>query len=282
MAYADGATRAQVRHRLATGEWRRVAGDGLCLGDDPPHALAPLVAATATWPDAVLIRESAALVHRLQVEVAPLPVHVWVPRARRPRDGITPHRYRLAPDDVVRSPYGLVTTWSRTVHDVHAHLPGRDADAFVALSVVRGDVTSDSLETHRRARPGCWGNAQLARLADDTRDGAVSTPEREVIAMLRGARIGGWSANVRVADAQGVIGVVDLLFERERIAIEVDGYAHHGMAQFERDRSKQNRLILAGYTVLRFTATQVRDEPARVLTEIGRALAHARAGRDPR
>jgi len=273
MAYADGVTRAQARHRLATGEWRAGVGDGILLDTDAPHPLAPLVAAMITWPDGVLIRESAAIAHGLAIDVPAHPVHVWVPVNRRPRAGMVPHRYELDPDDVVALPYGRVTSRARTIHDVHAHLPARQVDELVALSIIRGDVTSASLEEHRRARPGCWGNGQLARLSEETRDGALSHPERVVVALLRRARLRGWTLNAPVHDEHGLIGVVDVLFEERRLAIEINGYAYHAVASFERDHEKINRLALRGYTHMAFTARAVRDRPERVLEQIVAALA---------
>lgn len=272
MAYADGVTRAQARHRLASGEWRAGVGDGIRLDSDAPHRLAPLVAAMLTWTDGVLLRESAAIVHGLAIDVPVLPVHIWVPGNRRPRAGMVPHRYDLDPVDVVALPYGRATSRLRTIHDVHAHLPARQVDELIALSIIRGDVTSASLEEHRRARPGCWGNGQLARLADETRDGALSHPERVVVSLLRRAKIRGWAVNTPVHDERGLIGVVDVLFEGCRLAIEINGYAYHAVASFERDHEKINRLALQGYTHLAFTARAVRDRPDRVIEQIKEAL----------
>lgn len=46
------------------------------------------------------------------------------------------------------------------------------------------------------------------------------------------------------------------------IAIEVDGYQHHGkyLADFKRDRIRQNMFSIYGWTILRFTAGEIRNE----------------------
>jgi very-short-patch-repair endonuclease len=70
-----------------------------------------------------------------------------------------------------------------------------------------------------------------------------------------------------------VIAVVDVLFARERVVIEVDGYATHSDRQaFQRDRSRQNQLVAAGYTVLRFTWRDVAERPQHVVSTIRAAL----------
>ena len=62
---------------------------------------------------------------------------------------------------------------------------------------------------------------------------------------------------------------LDFAVEAVQLAIEVDGVsAHSDPAAFHRDRERQNLLIRAGWTVLRYTPHQLqRDMPA-VIAEI--------------
>jgi very-short-patch-repair endonuclease len=47
---------------------------------------------------------------------------------------------------------------------------------------------------------------------------------------------------------------IDLAYPHLRIAIELDGWATHGVrSAFESDRIRANDLVLMGWTVLRFT-----------------------------
>ena len=66
---------------------------------------------------------------------------------------------------------------------------------------------------------------------------------------------------------------VDFAYPELRLAIEVDGFAAHSTVDaFRRDRARQNALVEAGWTVLRFTWTEVdTGSPA-----VGRTI---RAGR---
>jgi very-short-patch-repair endonuclease len=66
---------------------------------------------------------------------------------------------------------------------------------------------------------------------------------------------------------------VDAVWDRQRLVVEVDGYRSHGTRpQFERDREKDARMMLAGYRVLRFTWRQITREPAFVVATITTAL----------
>lgn len=59
-----------------------------------------------------------------------------------------------------------------------------------------------------------------------------------------------------------------------RLVIEVDGYAYHsGDDRFQRDRTKQNALLAAGWRVLRFTWADLVDRPDTVLARITEILA---------
>ena len=73
--------------------------------------------------------------------------------------------------------------------------------------------------------------------------------------------------------AAGADGVFDVVFARQRLVVEVDGHrAHSTPTAFEEDRHKQNRLVNAGYRVLRFTWRDLIDHPDRVLAQIRCAL----------
>jgi hypothetical protein len=66
---------------------------------------------------------------------------------------------------------------------------------------------------------------------------------------------------------------VDFAYPDIRLAIEVDGYeAHSSLDAFRQDRTRQNALVEAGWTVLRFVWTEVdRGSP-----HVGRTIRAAR------
>jgi hypothetical protein len=71
-------------------------------------------------------------------------------------------------------------------------------------------------------------------------------------------------AQVEIFDAQGEFaGRTDLYYEDCHLGIEYDGALHR--ENLVEDNRRQNRLLNAGVTLLRFTASDVRDrEPAMV------------------
>jgi very-short-patch-repair endonuclease len=65
---------------------------------------------------------------------------------------------------------------------------------------------------------------------------------------------------------------IDAAWPELKLAVELDGRRAHSTPQnFERDRQKQNALILDGWTVLRFTTNQLKHHATRVATELKRA-----------
>ena len=76
-----------------------------------------------------------------------------------------------------------------------------------------------------------------------------------------------------VRDAAGVVlGRADLAWPQRKVLVEFDGDVHRQRDVFVRDLRRQNRLVAAGWTVLRFTSADVLGRPDEVLAEIRRAL----------
>lgn len=99
-------------------------------------------------------------------------------------------------------------------------------------------------------------------------DGAYNPAERRLHSILRRAGITGWRGDQRVDLADGAIARVDVLFHRQRLVLEVDGRAAHGSDAFQADRTRQNLLVGAGYTVLRFTWPDLVERPNQVARQV--------------
>jgi hypothetical protein len=79
------------------------------------------------------------------------------------------------------------------------------------------------------------------------------------------------ATNVEVLDHE-----VDAFWPRERVIIELDGYAfHRHRAAFEDDRSKDVARQVAGYKAIRITDRRLEREPDTVAAEIRALLKHA-------
>ncbi len=90
-----------------------------------------------------------------------------------------------------------------------------------------------------------------------------------MIALLRAAGITGWMQHYHLNGYE-----LDLAFPAHRVAVEVDGWAwHQDEHTFRRDRQRQNVVVLAGWTVLRFTWHDLTQRPGEVVELIRRGLA---------
>jgi very-short-patch-repair endonuclease len=113
------------------------------------------------------------------------------------------------------------------------------------------------------------GAARLRAVLDPGRQFTRSQAERRLLALVEAAGLPMPAANTHVAGHE-----VDFLWPRERLVVEVDGYAFHSSrAAFERDRVRDARLQALGYRVLRFTWRRLADEPEASVATIAVALA---------
>ena len=83
-----------------------------------------------------------------------------------------------------------------------------------------------------------------------------------------------------VVDATGRhLAEIDLAYPELKIAIELDGGDHQRREVFERDRPRQNNLVLEGWIVLRFTWDAYRDRPHEIVAAVRAARQLASAAR---
>lgn len=266
----------QIRARLRDGRWRqvmpRVLG-GAGVGDHP--WVRDRAAYLAAGQPATLSGPSAARLHGMEVMAAfscvtvPQRRHVELPGVRLLREPVGEADLTLVAEM-------LVTTKARTVFDCLRVVPGDDASTLLDRALQKKWITVEGLagrvERHGRRK----GASPLRALLLQASLGARSEAERLLHRGLRDAGVVGWAANQEAHDAAGLIGVVDIAFAAARLAVEVDGRAWHVAGdRFQRDRSRQNRLVNAGWTVLRFTWEDLTTDMARVIGTIRAALARA-------
>ena len=102
-------------------------------------------------------------------------------------------------------------------------------------------------------------------------DRADSAAERLLVRIMREAGVTGWVLGHPFGPWR-----IDIAFPRERVAVEVDGWAWHVDAErFRADRRKQNALVRAGWDPLRFTWHDLDGRPREVVGEIQATLAAA-------
>lgn len=118
------------------------------------------------------------------------------------------------------------------------------------------------------------GSARARRWRDlcDPRAGSPA----ETVARLRMADAGlRPESQVELITPLGRRVVLDFLFRREGLAVEIEGYAYHGTREaHRRDVSRFNQAVQCpeARTLLRFTAQDVFHTPDRMITEITAVL----------
>jgi very-short-patch-repair endonuclease len=241
---------------------------------DPGNAadLVTKVVAVSRWdPNAVILgRAAAALTYWPEVEVGE--VAVACPTRHAPQAGFA-FQHRRIPIELVqrRGPFA-VTVPPLTAIDLATF---DDTDPIdIALRRKAADLASlrDALQqTHGRR-----GNTERWRVLLDSRAEPWSKAERLAHRIYRQAGIRGWVGNLKVAVPDWATYYLDIAFERQRLACEIDGReTHDNDDAFETDRERQNALVMAGWTVLRFTWKMLTEDPDYVVWATRTALALA-------
>jgi very-short-patch-repair endonuclease len=258
-----------VSNRVASGRWERVHPRVFRATDHAFTDRARLRGA-ALWaaPRAAVSGLAAAWWHGL-VECCPAVIELTLPRDRHQaaRPGLRVRRRDLAQADLVSVRGIWLTAVPLTVLECAVAL-GQAGPTFLDRALQR-HVRLETLRAAHRRNLGQHGSKAVGLLLAAAARGGESEAERRLVALLRRAGIEGWQLGYLVDGYR-----LDLAFPAARVAVEVDGWAYHRDAErFRQDRRRQNELVLAGWTILRFTWDDLTHRPAAVLTEIRAALA---------
>lgn len=269
---AAGLARGAIAHRLAQRRLHEVYRGVYLVGHT---VLAPLAlemgAVLYHRGYAVLSHRTAAVVWGLLDRSDGNLMLTVAGKDRRSRPGMELFRVAGLDRRDLRARDGVpLTAPARTVLDLAARASASELEYAIAQLRVRGLLRDDELRAAIARAPGRTGAGTVARLLERA-DGAAltrSAAERRLIDLIRAARLPTPETNAHLCGYE-----VDFLWRRERLVVEVDGYAFHGhRAAFERDRKRDRALAAAGYRVIRVTWRQLQDEPFAVIAEIALAL----------
>src|SRR5262249_49612157 len=112
----------------------------------------------------------------------------------------------------------------------------------------------------------------------DLADGRAESPlETWLRLTLSDARLPPAQLQWPVRDGEGRLARLDLAYPRQRVDVEADGVSVHDQpGAVYRDRWRQNLLANLGWTVLRFTWTDLLQRPRYVVDTVRSALLVAR------
>jgi hypothetical protein len=271
-ARACGLSAYQIRRRVRAGQWRAVTRSVLAPTTLPITPGVRDLAVHLTAPGSVMAGPSAARSWELPIRDG-RPCLVVAPHAH-PRVEGTILIYETLDRGDVRIRDGVpVTSRPRTIVDCLRLLPEPDALGLLDRALQRDWIRLDELTERVRQLAGQRGVPRLVRLVRAVAGGTRSAGERLLGDLLAGAGIVGWAFNVAIGDVRGPIGIGDVVFRDSRVVIEVDGWAFHVTPdRFQRDRERQNRLVAAGWTVLRFTWRDLTERPDDVISTVASIL----------
>ena len=262
-ALACGLSARTIARRRAAGAWiELLPGVYLVAGHRRSHEM--WVRAAWLWAGtrATVHGPAAAFWHGM-LDAAPSPVQVTVPRGvRRARRAEVRIRHKdLAAADRLALRGIEVTARGLTVLETAAALD--DGPAFLDRALQRYLRPEDLRAAYARGLGG-YGMERAGRLLVAAMDRADSALERRLLRLLRAAGVTGVVRGLPFRAWH-----VDIAFPDVRLAVEVDGWAWHvDRDRFRADRAKQNALVGAGWTVLRFTWSDVHEHPERTVAVI--------------
>jgi very-short-patch-repair endonuclease len=228
-------------------------------------------------PGAVISHLSAADVWGLEIPFRDRDderVHVTVPTGSQAESRVDRRLYRVPlPEDDVAARWSVpVTSPARTWRDLAAIL---EPPALLAATdqLVDGLVGTAELHEQLIRRPRGRGCAR-ARAVLPLADARAGSPMESVLRwLIHQARLPAPVLQHVVRDAAGAfLGQTDFAWPDRKVLVEFDGDVHRERDVFVNDARRHNKLIAAGWTVLRFTSADVLGRPDEVIAQIRRAL----------
>jgi predicted transcriptional regulator of viral defense system len=280
-----GLGRSGVAKRTAIGRLHRIHQGVYAVGTARLTEHGYWMAAVLAYgPRAVLSHRSAAALWGL-MRGDGARIDVTLPkRSVRRRPGIVAHASpSLTVDDMTEEDGIPSTTVARTLLDLAEVAPRRVVERALDQAEVLKLFDMGAVEDVLTRAHGRRGASALRALLADRLEPTLTRSELEerFLALCREASVADPAVNAWITLDAGIAYPVDFLWRAEQVAIETDGRDFHSHRKaFESDRLRDQRLTLAGFTVLRFTWRQLVHEPRRVAATLRAVLAGRRATGD--
>ncbi len=271
---AAGYKRAEIERRLREGEWRRWTAGLFSTVSVPASFEQRCLAATLATSNSFISHETAG--RNLQMRMLDPDRHdlivLTVPHGvHSPFDWVRLyHSSQIWPETVTLVNDIPTTTIERTLVDLaNVTSPGRMGRILDDV-LERGTVDLEHLiEVHRRlARRGRNGAGRIRPLLEERGVGVITSStklESKFRRFLHRHGFPGPDEQVGLHRDDLPIGVVDFLWRREAIVIEVDGrLGHLQRSGFEKDRRRDQEAAAVGLLPLRVTWQQLTHEESRL------------------
>jgi hypothetical protein len=277
-AQALGASRQWLARRVEDGWLERIAPSTFFLPGADSEWRATLAAACHRL-GAVVSHESAAQLHGLPgLRRGLLIVSVPVRRSNRFPGVEVRQKTDLSAVHLTEHDGLPVTTPARTIMDLAAHLGVKRLARLVDWCVATGQTSHEALlvthsELGRKGKPG----TKRMGIVLAERGGKPERPQTELeFRLLDLLERAGLPLPEREFNAPWLApsnGRVDLAYRDHRLVMEGDSRRWHNTVDaFITDRERDNRAMLAGWRVLRYTWWDVAERPEYVVMQVREAL----------
>ncbi len=233
-----------------------------------------LAAVLACAPDAVASHASAAWLWGL-LRSRPSSFDVSASTRRHPKRLARVHYGRLRADDVSELEAIPVTALPRTLLDFASVASLRRLEQAIERSDELGLFDLGPTEELLGRTVGHPGSGKLRRAIELYRPEAAFTRsglERRFLELIRGSDLPLPSMNFNEGGFE-----LDAYWQTERFAVELDVYETHGTrAAFERDRLRQEDLMLVDIQMTRVTGPRLKREPKAVVERVRTLLQQRR------
>jgi very-short-patch-repair endonuclease len=225
-----------------------------------------MAAVLAAGPGAVLSHRSAAALWGIRPS-SRTRIDVTVPRTLHATKALHPHCAVLAPDETTTEHGIPMTTPARTLLDLAGVVDTRALERALNEAEVLRLSSPTPIETLLDRHPAKRGAANLRALLLTSRSSTRSELEARFLTLVDTHDLPRPQTNTIIEGME-----VDAAWRRQRLIVELDGYAFHRTRHaFERDRARDRRLAAKGWRVLRVTWRDVEHRKEELAADL-RAL----------
>jgi very-short-patch-repair endonuclease len=271
--HAEAGSAGVTRRQLRGASYRRLGSGLYCWVGLNENSHLTLTAVARRLPaGAAFSGRTAAWLHGLDlVPCDPIEVTIPEPIGSGRRAGASVRRAVLARGEIVRRRSLPTTSALRTVVDLGGRDPLTEGVVAADMFLHAGLVSVDNLRAYVAEHPRAKGVARLRRVVDLAEPKAESAMETRLRMLLVLAGLPRPEVQVSIHDIHDrFLGRPDLLYSKQRLAIEYDGGNHRD--RMVDDNRRQNGLVGAGLRLLRFTAADVYGTPDLVAMQVRHGL----------
>jgi Protein of unknown function (DUF559) len=258
-----------TRHELQ--RWYRPVYPGVYAPKRHNLSLRDRITGAWVWSGrrAVIAGIAASALHGAQWVDDEIPIElIW--SSTRPPTGVVARDEALSDDEMTRVAGLPVTTPARTAYDLGRHLSRAESIARLDALMWATPFSAEDVLLLAKRHPGARGLRRLRGALALVDRGAASPKETWLRLLLIDAGLPTPTTQIPVNENWRLVGVLDMGWERYKVAVEYDGDHHRtDRRRYVRDQQRLRKLEGLGWIVVRVIAE---DKPEDVVTRVRNAL----------